>query len=244
MRLTPVEDSNTILNSHILFRNRPAEERRTGYDIRLGDDSIWILHAIFKRRTGSAFSRQNAEEGAIGDEEDNSPDLSTPDPKIWERVRWMDVLRRDPKSFSVPPSYRWLSHLPAYSASADFVYPAEGSLDMETLGAIIKAVSDFAGTENEIFAYYAEMAARNTALASRRLSPLWRGTITAIPDLLEPNSGPYRVTPSNVWAADQTWCWWTDWDLMATKFCGSSELVAALEKNTFLDTLRWSPRGA
>ena len=50
-----------------------------------------------------------------------------------------------------------------------------------------------------------------------------------------------RSTPSNLWPTDKSWFVYTDWDLMATKVSGPAELVAAIEADDELESLRWEP---
>jgi hypothetical protein len=47
------------------------------------------------------------------------------------------------------------------------------------------------------------------------------------------------MTPSNFWPADRSWLVYTDWDLMATRVGGCRELIAALDADGELETLRW-----
>lgn len=51
------------------------------------------------------------------------------------------------------------------------------------------------------------------------------------------------LTPSNSWPADRSWLVYTDRDLQGTKVSGSCELIAALEADERLETIRWEQSG-
>jgi hypothetical protein len=54
---------------------------------------------------------------------------------------------------------------------------------------------------------------------------VWRGPLSAVPELLEERGGPYSSSPTNLWPADRSWFIWTDYDLAGTKVSGSKPLV-------------------
>ena len=53
--------------------------------------------------------------------------------------------------------------------------------------------------------------------------------------------GGLDCTPGNLWPDDRSWFVYTDADLMATKVSGSAALIAVLEGDPHLETLRWEP---
>ena len=65
------------------------------------------------------------------------------------------------------------------------------------------------------------------------------GTFAELADLLE--SGSLAFSPANIWPEDRSWFIYTDYDLWATRVSGSADLIARIENDPDLETIRWSP---
>jgi hypothetical protein len=64
-----------------------------------------------------------------------------------------------------------------------------------------------------------------------------RGPLRAVFDIAR-TSTRHAPTPDNVWPADRSWLLTTDWDLWGTRVAGSPDVVASLEADPELETLR------
>ena len=62
------------------------------------------------------------------------------------------------------------------------------------------------------------------------------GPVTDLVGLID---GIRSGTPSNAWAVDRSWMFWTDWDFCATKVNGTHALIAGLEADPDLETITW-----
>jgi len=232
------------------------EEEVAGYDLQEWLASMWILHAMYenpalhglgthddlhKRRLDAGdvapliIGEVNLDEGttvtgtALG--------FVIRPGQEWRRVSWIDYLDRSRgrgPDCGYPPSGRWF---PAGSWPVSIEPPPEGSLDEESLGALIDvlAAGSTEGPETECYAYYAPLPAGDFDTPH-----LWRGPLRSIPDLIDDFGGAYPSSASNFWPVDRSWFVWSDWDLLGTKVSGSRELVAAVKANSSLEAVDWS----
>jgi hypothetical protein len=149
------------------------------------------------------------------------------------RVRWRELATRlsiDLGTNEVPPCFRWF---PYHSWPARIDPPDTGSLDRESLDALIDGLVTNTASSS-CLAYYSPLA--NGA----KFDETWirEVAITDISTLVDDSEG--RVgTPSNWWALDSTWMVYTDWDLWATKVSGPPALIASIERDPRLECIRW-----
>ena len=151
------------------------------------------------------------------------------------RVRWAEYLRRFPDFVpcrQVPPGYRWF---PPGSWPAAIQPPPEGSLDGESLAAMLSVLRTHSGRDVPCFAFYGALPAGGDFDRVH----LWTGRLEDIPGLLDDRGGPYGFSPTNVWPAGREWFVWTDYDLQATKVSGPPGLVRALAAASRLECLAW-----
>lgn len=158
--------------------------------------------------------------------------VEQPDEPGWRRLEWRVLSERLSVEFShreVPPCFRWF---PYRSWPVSFQPPPEGSLDGESLDALAAQLGAIG--PSDCVALYSFLAAGATDDVSR----CFAGSVTDIRALIRPEAG--RIgTPSNVWAVDRSWFVFTDWDLLATKVSGPSDLIEMIETTNELETLRW-----
>lgn len=242
--------------SHHLEWLGPSDEGAlTGYDLDGWDATTWVLNAMYENASlvglGSHddIHRQRLNSGTIapiiiGDVNlDEGTTVSGTDLGFvvrpgapWLRVKWLDYLGRFPAftpNRSVPPCFRWF---PAGSWPVAVEPPTEGSLDEESLGALLALLGahDRGRGETEVFASFASLPSGDFD------SPhLWRGELADVPSLIDENGGPYSSSPSNLWAADRSWFVWTDWDLSGTKVSGPRALIDAIREDPALETTTW-----
>ncbi|OBK36797.1 hypothetical protein A5658_05375 [Mycobacterium sp. 1245111.1] len=173
----------------------------------------------------------------------------------WRRVRWAEVGRRadfevwavtgrwahqryvpqeqwdDPKVLP-PDSDPRIGPIEQSSWPVTLLPPAEGSLDEESLRALVAALS------------------RHTPPAALAhcdfffgCPPLYDGPRMFTGDLREVRSlvDDTGYTPNNFWPSDRSWLVYTDHDLCATRVSGSTELIAALTTADGLDSVLCGP---
>lgn len=221
------------------------EELSTGFDPDGWEDSIWVLHAMYED-PASVSDATVLEGGERRDGEGLAPSgvrvtgvqlglTRNPGPP-WRRLTWAELrARTGAPTPDVPPCFRWF---PFSSWPASIAPPGEGSLDAESLQLLITILQESSsdGGRTECLASYALVPAGGEP-------ELWRGLLHDVPQLpqLKPpgRAGVYDASPSNLWPEDRSWFVLTDWDLMGTKISGSAELIARLEAEPGLETIRW-----
>jgi|SRR5690625_1756894 len=179
-----------------------------------------------------------------------------PDPR-WRRLTWSELGQRDGFDFwavagrwprpSFTPQSEWADPavLPASSRPhigpttadswpASIVPPPEGSLEEESLQALIAVLSEHTAPAalRDCSAHYGLVL-----FMAGCVSVVYAGELGDVPALVESRDGT-RFTPSNIWPADRSWLVYTDFDLLATRVSGSAELIDALCADTRLDTVR------
>lgn len=234
---------------------RSSDDGVTGFDAGGWPDAVWVLHSIYEDPRSTSDATWDDARHARLDAGLDSPlvigsvsldecstviggslGMSDPHGAGQSRVRWRELAERfsiDFDSFQFPPCFRWF---PYQSWPVRFDPPDEGSLDRESLAALIDVLAGD-GSSSTCLAYYSPLA------NGMRFEEAWmrQVAIRDIPLLVDPSEG--RVgTPSNWWALDSTWMVFTDWDLWATKVSGSGALIAALEADPRLECIRWVKR--
>ncbi|MEW5811463.1 MAG: hypothetical protein AB1925_18635 [Actinomycetota bacterium] len=147
---------------------------------------------------------------------------------LWRE--WSDRCGRTLGNQPYAPGYSWFPD----SFPANVQPPPEGSLDELTWGRLLGVLGQHSGDATAVTAYYAPAAP-----AGRQDWAMFAGMLPEATDLVV-RSG-LDCTPSNLWPDDRKWFVYTDADLMATKVSGSAALIAALEGDPHLETLRWEP---
>ncbi|NJC65657.1 hypothetical protein HC028_14285 [Planosporangium flavigriseum] len=247
------EDAASLLS---WLGDRPAEEGVTGYAPDGWEASTWILHAMYENPalerlgTHDELHRRRLNAGEIepliiGDVnlDEATSVVGTPlgfvikPGRPWRRVRWGDYLARTPEFHgdrSYPPSDRWFPHA---SWPVAVEPPPEASLDEESLGALLDtlAAQSPSGDAIRCYAFYAALPASDFDTVH-----LWQGPLSAVPELIQDNGGPYQCSPTNLWPLDRSWFVWTDWDLQATRVSGTRTLIDAIRATPALETIEWS----
>lgn len=214
----------------------------TGYESEEFDASIWVLHAMYANpdvgrlgthddvhRAGLAAGAPPCEFNGVSLEVGEV--VGTPiefygNPGVgWSRLPWRNFLGSSmPVTSAVgPPCKGWFGR--ATSFPAWVCPPGEGTLDQESLVALISAlgVESSGGLDAGCIACFALMATQDL------MGPeAWKGRLRDVPSLLEVYGGPYSWTPSNIWPVDHSWLVTTDHDLWATKVSGSKALIELL----------------
>jgi hypothetical protein len=234
---------------------RPAGEAATGYAPEGWEAQVWILHAMYEskstgdRGTHDDDHRRRLVAGEIAPvivNGVNLDDMTTVSgiPLGYvggvpsRRIRWSEYVERFrdfAQDRSVPPCYRWF---PPGSWPASVMPPPEGSLDEESLSALLRVLSSEAaeGSSTACYAFYASLAAGDFDHPH-----LWHVPLGDIPSLLSVNGGPYDSSPTNVWSCDRSWFVWTDWDLQGTRVSGSRRLIESMKATAELETVVWTP---
>lgn len=217
--------------------------------------NTWILHAMYENPalaglgTYDEWEKRGMEVGdvepcLVGGIDVNSETMDTgmtlgyvsaPEAP-WRRLAWADLLARTGGSGSasgVPPCFRWFA---ASLWSIDTQPPPEGSLDEESLVALLSVLGSASqeGAETPCFALYDPLAAGDFTR-----SHLWWGPLRSVPELIGSHGGAYRGSPTFIWPTTRDWLVWTDWDLSGTKVSGSHRLIAMLDHHAHLETIRW-----
>jgi len=234
----------------------PMEDAVTGFDATGWSASTWVLHAMYENSDLAGLGthddlhrrRLDADDIApliIGDVNLDATTTVTGTPlgfvvrpgRPWVRVKWAHYLRRFPDFNArrdVPPCHRWF---PPGSWPVAVEAPPEGSLDAESLDALIAVLSAHSpeGQNTECLAFYASLPAGGDF----DYVHLWRGRLGSIPELIDARGGPYSFSPTNFWPTDRAWFVLTDYDLQATKVSGDPTLMAALHADQRLECLDW-----
>ncbi len=237
------------------LKDRPSEEAVTGFDADGWPATTWVLHAMYENPdlarlgTHDDVHRRRLDRGdvaplIIGDVDIDASTTVTGTPlgfvihpgQPWVRVRWAEYLERFP-DFSprrdVPPCDRWF---PPGSWPVAITPPPEGSLDGESLDALLSVLAAHSpdGEDTECFAFYGSLPAGDFDTVH-----LWTGALGNIPKLVDDTGGPYRFSPTNFWPVEREWFAWTDYDLQGTKVSGPADLVSALRADSRLECLDW-----
>ncbi|RFA06568.1 hypothetical protein B7R21_19560 [Subtercola boreus] len=212
-----------------------------GYDISGWDDSVWVLHSMYKDVESSADAPNKRPRTLLGEATGSPVDLSTgipleysPTPvEKWTRLPWSELACRLNfelgAGMSNPPSDSWLP--PALPAN--ILAPNEGQLNEKDLQSVVDAVKTILPeTTEECIAFFAALPAQEFDSAT-----VYSGSLNDLQQLVRTETG--HATPSNIWPIDRTWFIYTDWDLLATKISGPVELINAIEASPELETIRW-----
>jgi hypothetical protein len=227
-----------------------------GFDVDGWADSTWVLHAMFERDGAPDVTHQQARQHEIAAGRDNplvvdGVDLEAgsvatgiplgfveaPGPP-WRRLRWAELTRREGLELGAdmawPPSDRWF---PFASWPIRILPPPEGSLDESSLMVLIRILLEHSRAEaiRDCVAFFGSVA---TGEFDELI--VYAGELAHLRSLVAERG----MTPTNVWPTDHSWLLHTDWDLMATRVGGSVELIAAIEADDDLETLRWQPSTA
>ncbi|WP_375482385.1 hypothetical protein [uncultured Mycobacterium sp.] len=169
----------------------------------------------------------------------------------WRRVRWAEIGRRAGFGFWAVsgrwPDLHYLPHeqwedravIPPASCPrigptelsswpVALLPPAEGSLDDESLQALIAVLTDHTppAALAQCDFYFGCPPLRD---GPRMLT----GHLREVRSLVDDTG----FTPNNMWPADRSWLVYTDYDLCATRISGSTELIAALRSVDNLDSV-------
>lgn len=148
----------------------------------------------------------------------------------WVRVRWKSWASRTGLDLegapTFPPSSSWF---PARSWPISVIPPGEGSIDGESLRALSRILPD-------ADLCYSMPAALTTHRFEENV--VNESTFAELIDLLE--SGSLTFSPANIWPEDRSWFIYTDYDLWATRVSGPADLIARIETDPDLETIRWS----
>lgn len=213
-------------------------------------DSIWLLHAMFERsgvagdgfQVGVEASRQGRrpQGGVLVGTAEGLVDTGiplgythTPRESHWRRLLWREWSDRCGRTLGnqpYAPGYSWFSD----GFPANVQPPPEGSLDELTWGRLLGVLGQHSGDATAVTAYYAPAAP-----SGRQDGVMFAGMLSEASDLLTRRG--LNCTPSNLWPDDRSWFVCTDADLMPTKVSGSTALIAALERDHHLETLRCEP---
>lgn len=228
----------------------------TGYDAEGWPASTWVLHAMHENRsldglgTHDDIHRRRLDAGdvaplIIGDVNLDEATTVTGTPlgfmvnpgSPWVRVTWADYLARFPDlagTSEYPPCHRWF---PKGSWPVSVSAPPEGSLDQESLAAVLGMLADHSeeGDETRCYAFYASLPAGGDFDSVH----LWEGPLRSVEDLISENGGPYDFSPTNLWPVDRSWFVWTDYDLQGTKVSGEPALVDAMKSVRVLECVDW-----
>lgn len=246
-KLTPAESVDALAWIQPSERDDPV-----GMDLSGWEDSVWVLHSMYENPSlPSHISYDRARRAAIeaGVEKPviiNGFSLEAGGAVAigvglgfrdhpgegWRRLTWHEYFARlgqtPGHAEAFPPSFRWFRG-GGWPVSVDF--PAEGSLDGETLRALVSLLTNRAPAEHCYF-YPAALTTGDFDKVE-----IHEGLVSDIFELV--GEGVGQFSPSNFWPTDHSWFVFTDYDLCATRVSGSADLVAALEDDPILETLRW-----
>ena len=248
-RLTPAESVDALAWIQPSKRDDPV-----GMDLSGWKDSVWVLHSMYENSSlPSHISYDQARRAAIesgiekpviingfslddGGAVTIGVGLGFRDRpgEGWRRLTWHEYFARLGQTpghdEAFPPSFRWFSG-GGWPVSVDF--PAEGSLDGESLRALVSLLTNRAPAAHCFF-YSAALTTGDFDNVE-----IHEGRVSDIFELVGERAGQF--SPSNFWPADHSWFVYTDYDLCATRVSGPAALIAALEADPILETLRWDP---
>jgi hypothetical protein len=189
----------------------------TGYEPRRDafEDHVWVLHQMAERKTGS-------------------------------RVLWRDLWSRHGLTLGEgmrhPPGSDWfIGPRPAFGLRHPLGHghygAAEGTLDDETFRALARCLP---GGDTELVAVWDWLPIGTLRDSPMDFDHLVEQTPLGAHASVETLIAEAGNTPSNLWPADRSWLLWTDYDLWATDVHGSATVIAAIEADPELETLRWT----
>jgi hypothetical protein len=233
----------------------------TGFDIERGKPgSLWILNAMYEQMESAGIETHDerhkrmlasgeVEPWRVGDwVETDAPGMRVPGGDLgwvedpgpgWRRLRWHELAERigDPVvPMDMKPEYRYPSLQVFPSVKRDGSWPTsiqpptEGSLDRESFRALVQILRAFSGADTEVFALWCQLIARDFDVFE-----VYQGLLHDAESL---ELFDYQGSPANIWPADRSWLVYTDWDLWGTKVSGPPELLAMIEADDFLETIR------
>lgn len=237
----------------------PEDEAWTGYSPELWEAEAWVLHAIYELAvppfdgTHDEMGRRAIAGGLLEptivgdvnlDEETTDTGIPLgyvrrPGPE-WRRLTWQEYLDRTnapPPAPNIAPCFRWFADA---SFPASVQPPPEGSLDAESLAALLEvlAAHTHGGDDAPCVVLYAVLAGTNPRAD---VPELWSGPLAEVPTLIRDHGGPYYFSPSNLWPADKSWFLYTDYDPQSTRISGTAALINALRTADALETIDWAP---
>jgi len=226
-----------------------------GYEVGAWPASTWVLNAMYENphlpdRTHDeneklAIAERRQEPTYINGVAIESETIATGGglgysripPQAWTRILWSDYSARIKRALALgtttPPCYRWF---PSGSWPMAIEPPTEGSLDERSFRSIIETLElEAPDPSGEYFAFWGEGPSQDD---DARIV-LYSGTLREIFDFVNDSDEVQPFSPSNIWPANRSWLTSTDWDLWGTQIGGTPELIAAIEANEHLETLRW-----
>lgn len=234
------------------LRDAPKQVEGVAYDPGGWDDSVWILHAMYEvpgadSRSHDEVHRAAIERGEVARNVVNGVDLDrvgtntgvplgmSCDPGSgWRRLRWSELAARLQIKFplKVWPSYTWF---PYRSWPASIQPPCEGSLDRESLQAVVRVLSNHSAGGADVTCHFLHVP---TLWTEPKDAGYVVGSLSGAPMFGATEDLP-GFSPSNMWPGDRSWFVYTDYDLCGTKVSGSAALIAALRAEPDLETLDW-----
>lgn len=198
-----------------------------GYDPGRWESFTWVLHAMYESPVPSA-DRPTPVRPWYG---------PAAIPPGWERLLWAEDLGRNGRELDVEdPDFpgEWLEDGPTITHG-----PPEGTLDETSWRSLVQALAQELpqGAAAPCLAYIDSWS----ALERQGNVHIWAGPLGDITTLVL--EGHYQFSPTNWWPEDRSWFVHTDYDEFATKLSGNDELVAAVERQPALETIRWTGPG-
>ena len=229
------------------LRSRTDADGFAGYDANGWDESTWILHAMYENVdlpsdiTYDDEARDTDPLVEVASGGCNAKLIGCPGGGSrwpgpgWERLAWNSLAQRQSLqlfSDGINPCFRTF-RFPTLSWPLSIRPPAEGSLDWEQLETLVSRLSSHTegGMSATCYAYYGSLVCRD-----------WNDSgiyFCSLGDILTAYTSPHFYgTPSNLWPDDRSWMVYTDSDLWGTKVSGSRELIASLQEDELLETVR------
>lgn len=227
----------------------------TGFDVTVGEGTIWILHAMYEHpglpgglSHDDTYRMQRAVEpfeppaDIAGADAWKQLEAATvigcpggksarPGPE-WRRLRWREYARRlgvNPFGDRRLPTFRSFPHR---SWPANVRPPAEGALDREQYRRLLSQLARHSSDGEHTLCYllYAQCW-------DHRQPRLFRGTLRSAREHYDDQPVAHGGAPNNIWPEDRSWLTYSDYDLWGTRVSGSARLVAALRADGALDTI-------
>jgi hypothetical protein len=231
----------------------------TGFDVDVWHASIWVLNAMYESEVQLPDLSANqllklqilageAEPTIINGVNLDERTITTgqslgrseaPGPG-WQRLLWSELAKREgaPMSASgVAPCFRWFS----YRSWPIRIRPfASGSLDRESFLRLAEVLIRQPGVspDSRIWCYYSPLVVVDSHLETPAVLEATLAELPAVYDWPEVHG-----SPSNIWPDDRSWFVFSDYDLSGTRVSGTTELVASVVADEFLETTNWPRRG-
>ncbi|MEV4598608.1 hypothetical protein AB0K15_14490 [Amycolatopsis sp. NPDC049253] len=238
------------------LRELSGDDGLTGFMPPAMPDAAWVLNSIYEHERGPAdityhehhqaqIAEGVVEPHLIGDYDLDAVSVTTggglgreehPGPG-WRRLRWADLAERvgDPiVPEGVLPCFRCFP-----SAQKDgswplgIIPPTEGALDRETWTRLIGLLVEHSGPDTPCVAFFGPATRGFEDYETVRVLTGRLADAAVLYDDPETN-----FSPSNLWVADHSWCFCTDYDRWGTKVAGSPELIEALLNDAELEAVR------